>query len=125
VSDRRTRIRATSDNVDGVGLGTHVLASMKPGKGIAVLVWNYHWRKNAAEEEFNVLIKNIPRSAVGGNKMHSAVYIIDSKNNNYYTDSSQTSLQVAREEDLEYSSTMNVPLKLEKHAVALILLTHK
>ncbi len=125
VSDRKTRISATSKNIDDKGLGTHVLASMKPGNGIAVLVWNYHWRKDASEDEFNVLIKNIPHAAVGGKKMHSRVYLIDSQNNNYFNNSDQTTLRVLREEDLNYSSSVNVPLKLQRHAVALILLTHK
>lgn len=125
VSDRKTRISATSKNIDAKGLGTHVLASMKPGNGIAVLVWNYHWRKDASEDEFNVLIKNIPHAAVGGKKMHSRVYLIDSENNNYFNNSDQTTLRVLREEDLNYSSSVNVPLKLQRHAVALILLTHK
>ncbi|CAN5777732.1 hypothetical protein BH23GEM5_BH23GEM5_10870 [soil metagenome] len=125
VSDRRTRIGATSKNIDGLGLGTHVLASMRPGKGVAVLVWNYHWRKAASEDEFEVLIKNIPHAAVGGKRMRSTIYIIDSKNNNYYTDPRQTTLEASREEDLPYSSSLKVPLKLERHAVALILLTHK
>jgi hypothetical protein len=138
VSDRRTRIAASSKNIDDLGLGTHVLASMQPGKGVAVLVWNYHWRKEASEDEFNVLIKNIPRSAaggrvpgggnsptMGGGTMRSRIYIIDSKNNNYFTNSQQNSLQVTKEEELYYSSSLSIPLKLERHAVALILLTHK
>lgn len=124
VSDRRTRIAATSKAIDAVGLGTHVLASMWPGKGIAILVWNFNWRNNASESEFNVLVKNIPHAAVGGGRVHSTIYVIDSKNNNYYTNSSQTTLQATREEDLDYSPTLNIPLTLEKQAVALILLTH-
>lgn len=122
VSDRQTRIEATSNNIY-MGLGTHVLASMKSGEGIAVLVWNYNWISDAPEDEFNVLVKNIPQSEFDGGKMHSSIYIIDSDKNNYFTNTGQTTLQVTEEEDLDYSSSLTIPLQLEKNAVALVLLT--
>jgi hypothetical protein len=123
VSSRETRIAAVSKFVDDSGLGTHVLASMHPGKGIAVLVWNFNWRQTPPETAFDVLVKNIPHSIGAGTRMHRTVYLIDSKHNNYYTKKSQTSLVPTSEEDIDFSSNVVTTLPLERQAVALILLT--
>jgi hypothetical protein len=124
LSERETRIAATSNAINAVGLGTHVLASMKNGRGIAVLVWNFNWRDSVATPEFNVLVRNIPHSAVGGGRVRATVYMIDSKTNNYYTNAAQASLQPTSITELDYSATLNIPLRLERAAVALIELTH-
>ncbi|HEU4631566.1 MAG TPA: hypothetical protein VFS08_17560, partial [Gemmatimonadaceae bacterium] len=123
VSERETRIAATSNAIDELGLGTHVLASMKPGQGIAVLVWNYNWRNTPPELPFDVLVRNVPHSAVGGGQIRSTVYVIDSKTNNVFTNPTQNTLTVTRSEVLDYSPTVRIPLQLERQAVALILLT--
>jgi len=122
VSDRKTRIAANSTKINSLGLGTHVLASMGNNKGIAVLVWNFNWRETTFNQDFNVEIKNIPKSLFPG-KITRKIYLIDSKNNNYFNNKSQTSLKVSRENSMDYSSTLKVPLQLEKSSVALILLT--
>ena len=124
VSARGSRIAATSNAIDDMGLGTHVLASMQPGKGIAVLVWNYNWRNTPPETPFTVLVKNIPHSVVGGGKVRTTIYVIDSKTNNYYTNPVQTALEPTSSDEADYSATMRIPLQLERQAVALILLTH-
>lgn len=124
LSERETRIKATSNAIDAKGLGTHVLASMKNGEGIAILVWNFNWRlTNPAPKDFNVLVKNIPHSAVGGGTMRKTIYVIDSKTNNFYTNPSQTTLEPTSTEELEYSSTLSIPMQMEPYSVALIVLT--
>ncbi|HEX6532961.1 MAG TPA: hypothetical protein VF041_00105 [Gemmatimonadaceae bacterium] len=123
VSALGTRIAATSDAIDDQGLGTHVLASMHPGQGIAVLVWNYNWRNTPPETPFDVLVKHIPHSAVGGEKMRVTTYVIDSRTNNYYTDPSQTTLQPTSTEAMDYSDAVRIPLRLERESVALIEIT--
>ncbi len=120
VSDRETRIAATSNAIDVNGLGTHVLASSKDGKGIAVLVWNFNWRNSTVATPFAVHVKNIARSAVGPGRVRMSVYIIDSKTNNYNTNKSQTSLQVTSTGLYAYAPAMSVTLPLEKQAVALV-----
>jgi hypothetical protein len=125
VSERGTRLAATSDAIDDVGLGTHVLASMKSGKGIAVLVWNYNWRATPPEVPFDVLVKNIPHSAVGGGKIRRTVYVIDSKTNNVFTNPAQSTLTVTSSDVLDYDSEVRTTLDLERQSVALILLTHE
>lgn len=124
LSERGTRIRATSSAIDDEGLGTHVLASMQPGKGIAVLVWNYNWRNTPPETPFTVLVKNIPHAAVGGGRVRTTIYVIDSKTNNYFTNHAQTTLEPTSTEEMPYSATMRIPLQLEREAVALIEITH-
>lgn len=124
LSERETRIAATSNAIDARGLGTHVLASMKNGRGIAILVWNFNWRNTPDTPEFNVLVKNIPHSAVGGGKVRATIYMIDSKTNKYYTNQPQTSLEPTTTLDLDYSSTLNIPIQLERQAAALIEITH-
>lgn len=123
VSERETRIAATSNAIDDKGLGTHVLASMKPGKGIAILVWNFNWRNTPSDTAFDVLVKNIPHAAVGGQRVHRTIYVIDSRHNNYFNDPTQSTLQPTSETEVEFSPTMTIPLQLERQAVALILLT--
>ena len=124
VSDRGTRIEATSKAIRSSGLGTHVLASMAPGKGIAILVWNFNWRDSVQNVPFDVLVKNVPHAAVGGQRVTKTVYIIDSRNNNYFTNPAQDTLEVTSREEIEYSPTISIPMQLERHAVALILLEH-
>jgi len=124
VSDRETRIAASSNAIDAKGLGTHVLASMKHGDGIAILVWNFNWRlTNPASKDFTVLVKNIPHSAVGGDTIRKTIYLIDSKTNNVYTNPSQTTLQPVSSEELAYSPTLSIPMQMEPYSVALIVLT--
>ncbi|GLC23649.1 cellulase family glycosylhydrolase [Roseisolibacter agri] len=126
LSARKTRISATSSYVNSLGIGTHAVAAMKPGDGIAVLVWNYHWRTTPTQPgAFNVHIKGIPRSAVGGSRMRATVYVIDSKTNNVYTNPAQTSLVPSSTTEMAYAESVDVPLDLEPHAVALVLLTRK
>ena len=123
VSIRETRIAAVSKFVDDSGLGTHVLASMHPGKGIAVLVWNFNWRQTPPEVPFDVLVKNIPHAIGAGSRLHRVVYFIDSKHNNYFTDKSQSTLVPTSEEDIDWSPNVVTTLPLERQGVALILLT--
>ena len=123
VSIRETRIAATSKFVDDSGLGTHVLASMHPGKGIAVLVWNFNWRQTPPEVPFDVLVKNIPHAIGAGSRLHRTVFLIDSKHNNYYTDKSQASLVPTSEDDIDWSPNVVTTLPLERQGVALILIT--
>jgi hypothetical protein len=123
LSERKTRLKAESKLIDNQGLGVHVLAAGGNDKGIAVLVWNYHWwRTNDAIQEFDVEIKNIPSSEFG-DKLNAQVYIIDSKNNNYYTNRNQTTLSTSMNLSYDTASNIKVPLTLEKYAVALILIT--
>jgi hypothetical protein len=125
VSNRETRIVASSSAIDAKGLGTHVLASMKRDDGIAILVWNFNWRlTNPAPKDFTVLVKNIPHSAVGGGAMRKTIYMIDSKTNNVYSNPSQTTLEPTSTEELEYTSTLSIPMQMEPYSVALIVLTH-
>ena len=124
VSERGTRIAATSSSINAQGLGTHVLASMKTDGGIAVLVWNFNWRNTPPDSAFDVLIKNIPHAAVGGGHLRRTIYVIDSKTNNYYTNRSQTTLEPTSRDVVEYGSAVHVPLHLERQAVALIVLEH-
>jgi hypothetical protein len=123
LSERGTRIAATSNAISANGLGTHVLASMRPGKGIAVLLWNFNWRDSVATPEFNVLVKNVPHSAAGGGRVRATIYLVDSKTNNYYTNQTQTSLVPTFTTELDYSPTLTIPIRLERAAVALIEIT--
>jgi hypothetical protein len=125
VSERETRLAATSKAIDAVGLGTHVLAAMKNADGIAVLVWNFNWRNTPATPPFDVLVKNIPHSAVGGGHIRRTVYLIDSRTNNFYTNPSQTTLTPTSSDVIPYSDAVHTTLQLERQAVALILLTHE
>lgn len=122
LSERKTRLKAESKLIDNQGLGVHVLAAAGNDKGIAVLVWNYEWwRSDDASQELNVEIKNIPQAEFG-DKLNTQVYIIDSKNNNYYTNRNQTALSTSMNLSYGYASSIKVPLTLEKYAVALILI---
>ena len=123
LSLRGDRLRATSTQINSVGLGVHVLAAMGDGKGIAVLVWNYNWTADMADKQIKVLINNIPSSIFPSAKMHSAVYLIDAEHNNYDFDKSQTSFKASLEGIVGYRPWIKVPLTLERSAVALILLT--
>ena len=120
-SDYGTGIKADSDLIDDKGLGVHVLAAKKSDKGIAVLVWNYNWRFAKADQNVTVTIKNIPTSEFGQN-MTAQVYMIDSKNNNYYTNNSQNTLTKSFELSKKTASFMQIPLTLEKSSVALIVI---
>jgi hypothetical protein len=124
LSERGTRIAASSNAISDLGLGTHVLAAKKDGRGIAVLLWNFNWRDSVATPEFNVRVTNIPHSAVGGGKVRATVWMIDSHTNNYYTNHAQSSLQPTTTTVLDYSPTLNIPIRLERSAVALIELEH-
>jgi hypothetical protein len=124
LSERGTRIAATSNAISDLGLGTHVLAAMKNGRGIAVLLWNFNWRDSVETPTFNVKVKNIPHSAVGGGTVRETIWMIDSKTNNFYTNPSQSSLQPTSTTDLNYSPTIDIPIRLERSAVALIELEH-
>ena len=124
VSDLGTRIAASSKAINSRGLGTHVLASMAPGKGVAILLWNFNWRDSVQNVPFDVLVKNVPHSAVGGQRVKKTVYIIDSQNNNYFNNPAQNTLEVTSEEEIDYAPTLAIPMQLERHAVALIVLEH-
>ena len=124
LSERGTRIAATSNAINELGLGTHVLAAMRNGHGIGVLLWNFNWRDSVETPEFNVRVTNVPHSAVGGNKVRATIWMIDSHTNNYYTNPAQSSLQPTTTMVLDYSPTLNIPIRLERSAVALIELDH-
>jgi hypothetical protein len=122
VSDLGTRLRASSKLIDAAGLGTHVLASASTGKGVAVLVWNFNWRNAAIPTDFNVLVKNLPLTMLGGGKVRSTTYMLDSKTNNYFTNPAQTTLTATRTEELDYAPALAIPMSMEQHSVALIVL---
>lgn len=124
LSERETRIAATSNAINALGLGTHVVAAMKSGRGIGVLLWNFNWRDSVQTPEFNVRVKNIPHSAVGGGRVRATIWMIDSKTNNFYTNPAQSSLQPTTTMELDYSPTIDIPIRLERSAVALIELEH-
>ncbi len=121
ISDRGTRVKATSTRLSAQGLGINALASMGNGKGVAVLVWNYNYTNFTPDQEINVQINNIPKENFP-DKINAKIYYIDSKNNNIYSHPSQTSLSTASEQALDYSANLSVPLKLEGNSVALIVL---
>lgn len=123
LSDRKKRVKAESKGIDDAGLGIHVLAAEGNNKGIAVLVWNYNWRTAVADQTIDVLIKNIPEQHFDKQKIHSTMYVIDSKNNNYFINPSQTSLTVKSEHTFDYQSYLKIPVLLERSSVVLILLT--
>lgn len=120
ISDRKTRIKAESKKISSLGLGTHVLASASDDKGMAILVWNFNWRDELADNRLKVLVKNIP--AAYGQKIYSSIYIIDSKNNNYFNNRNQTTLTPTREDVYDYKNFLSIPLQLDKNSVAMILL---
>jgi hypothetical protein len=125
LSDRGTRIAASSKAIDAKGLGTHVLASMDKD-GIAILVWNFNWRLTTpAPKEFSILVKNIPRSVVGGGTMRQTVYMIDPKTNNVYVNPAQTTLEPTSSEDVDVDSTLRIPMQMEPYSVALVVLSKK
>jgi hypothetical protein len=121
VSARGTRVKATSGKLSAQGLGINALAAMGNNKGIAILVWNYNYTTFVGDQDVNVRINNIPLSAFNG-KINAKVYLLDSKHNNIATNPAQTSLKSSVEEVYNYASTLDIPLKLEGNAVALILL---
>jgi hypothetical protein len=124
LSDRETRIAASSNAINSVGLGTHVVAAMKTGRGIAILLWNFNWRDSVETPTFDVLVKNVPHAALGGGKIRETVWMIDSKNNNYYTNAAQSTLVPLSTTEFDYASELRLPIRLERAAVALIDLTH-
>ncbi len=121
VSDRGTRVKLTSAKLSAQGLGINGLAAMGNGKGIAVLVWNYNYTNFTPDQEINVQINNIPKAAFTG-KINAKVYMIDSKNNNIYSNPSQTSLAATSDQAYDYAANLAIPLKLEGNSVALIVL---
>lgn len=121
VSDRGTRIKATSAKLSAQGLGINALAAMGNNKGIAVLVWNFNYTNFTPDQEISVKINNIPQTAFTG-KINAKVYMIDSKTNNVYSNPSQTSLTASSEKVYDYASSLSIPLKLEGNSVALIVL---
>ncbi len=122
LSDRVTRIKATSTKLTDKGLGINAMAAMGNGKGIAILVWNYNYTNFTPDQEIKVQINNIPKALFTG-KMNAEVYLIDSKNNNYYNDPTNAkALTALSTTAYDYSATLSIPLKLEGNAVALIVL---
>ncbi len=122
-SDLKTRVKAESKGINSVGLGAHVLASKGDTKDIAVLIWNYNWTTAVADKTIDVLIKNIPKSLFGDKKIKRSTYVIDSRNNNYFINPSQTSLTVSSEQSFEYKTFLKIPVLLERSSVVLIMLT--
>ena len=122
LSDMKNRVKAESKGIDNVGLGIHALAANGNDKGIAVLVWNYNWTKTVADKDHEVLIKNISKKYFTG-KINSKIYVIDSKNNNYFINPTQTSLAVTTTQTHDYNSFLRIPVKLERSSVVLILLS--
>lgn len=123
VSDMQTRVRAVSKGIDSVGLGIHAMATKDNHKGLALLIWNYNWTRAVPEKDIQVLIKNIPKDCFANKKIHATIFVIDSKNNNYYINPAQNVLAVTTEQMYDYKSYVKIPLKLERSAVVLILLT--
>lgn len=120
-SEYKTRIKATSNLIDDLGLGVHVLAAKQTEKGIAVLVWNYNWRYEKEDQEIMVTIKNFPTSQFGEN-LTTEIYLIDSKNNNFYINKSQNTLKQSFQLNQKTAATIQVPIILEKSSVALIVI---
>lgn len=123
LSDMETRVQAVSKNIDSVGLGIHAMATKDNNKGVALLVWNYNWTRSVQEKDIQVMIKNIPKECFANRKIHATIYVIDSKNNNYFINPSQNTLAVTTEQIYDYKSYVKIPLKLERSAVVLILLS--
>jgi len=121
VSDRGTRVKATSTKLSAQGLGINALASMGNSKGIAILVWNFNYTNFTPDQEINVQINNIPQAAFTG-KINAKVYMVDSKNNNFYISPAQNTLATTIDKAYDYASTLSIPLKLEGNSVALIVL---
>jgi len=120
-SDYENSIKADSELIDDQGLGVHVLAAKKVGKGLAVLLWNYNWRYRKEDQDISISIKNIPKAQFGEN-MKAQVYFIDSKNNNYFINKSQSTLKSSLEINVKASDNVQIPLKLEWSSVALIVI---
>lgn len=123
LSERGTRIAATSNNVDANGLGTHAVAAMAPGKGLAILVWNYHWRQPAAAKDFTVHVKHMPHEAIGGQRVKRTIYLVDRDHNNSWRHPEQGSLEASYVDEVRYSEEMTIPLSFQS-GVALIVLEH-
>ncbi|MEE6186621.1 hypothetical protein [Niabella digestorum] len=122
LADHKNRIKVTSKGLDNVGLGINAMAAADQSKGIAILVWNYNWTKAVNTQDILVGINNIPSSYFPAGRIHCDIYTIDSQNNNYYINSSQTSLSITKEIDLDYNQNIQIPLTLEGAAVSLIVL---
>ncbi len=123
LSDLDNRVKAESKGIDNVGLGIHTLAANGNDKGIGVLIWNYNWTKTVTDKDHEILIKNIPKQYYPGNKINAKIYIIDSKNNNYFINPTQTTLAVTTSAIYDYKSFLKIPVKLERSSVVLIMLT--
>jgi hypothetical protein len=122
LSDRVTRIKATSTKLTDKGLGINAIAAMGNGKGMAILVWNYNYTNFTPDQEIKVQINNIPKSLLPA-KMNATIYMIDSKSNNYYNDPNNSkTLASLSTTAYDYSAALSVPLKLEGNSVALIVL---
>jgi hypothetical protein len=121
ISARGTRVKATSSKLSAQGLGINALAAMGNNKGIAILVWNYNYTTFVGDQEVNVQVNNIPAGAFNS-KVNAKIYLLDSKNNNIYTNPAQTALKSTLDQAYDYNATLNIPVKLEGNSVALILL---
>jgi hypothetical protein len=121
LSDRVTRIKASSTKLTDKGLGINAIASMGNGKGLAILVWNYNYTNFTPDQEIKVQINNIPQALFSG-KMNAKVYMIDSKTNNIYNDPNAKTLTETSTNAYDYAKNLSIPLKLEGNSVALILL---
>jgi|GEM_PF-1005935 len=123
LSARGTRIQtALTKALDSKGLGINSMAAMGNDKGIAVLVWNYNFTNTVADQSGNIMVKNIPK-AMFPNKIQRKVYLIDSRNNNFFNNSNQQSLTALSDDSFDYSASVGIPLTLEKNSVALVVLT--
>jgi hypothetical protein len=122
LSDRGTRIKASSTKLNAQGLGINAVASMGNGKGIGILVWNYNYTNFTPDQEIKVQINNIP-AALFPAKINAKVYYIDSKTNNIFNDPNAKTLTASSTDALTFSATLSIPLKLEGNSVAFIELT--
>ncbi|MEO7309576.1 MAG: hypothetical protein ABIX01_04205 [Chitinophagaceae bacterium] len=123
LSDLNNRVQANSKGVNSVGLGIHTMAAQDGDKGIGVLVWNYNWTSTVADKTINVLVKNLPLQYFASKKTKATIYVIDSKNNNFYINPTQTSLTITSEQSYDYKGFLKVPVLLERSSVVLIMLT--
>jgi len=123
LTELKNRVKAESKGINSAGLGTHVLASKDDTKAIAILLWNYNWTTAIADKTIDVLIKNIPQPLFANKKIKSSMYVIDSKNNNYYINPLQTSLTVTNGQVYDFKPFIKIPVLLERSSVVLIMLT--
>jgi hypothetical protein len=123
VSARGTRIKVVSNKLSTAGLGINALASMGNSKGVAILVWNYNYTNAVADQNINVQLSNIPTTSFPDGKMNVKVYMLDSNNNNFFNNSTQSTLKTTSDNTYAYSSSLATSLKLQQNSVALIVVT--